>query len=102
MGRESPGADGLGEALHLERPGVVALQPLGQGAADGVRDQNLARCGQVREARGEVHQVAGHGVGAVPRAAGAARDDLAAGHADVHRDRSGGARGERRHRVADG
>ena len=98
---QPPGRHGLGDAFDLERPYRVAVQALGEGAADILRDQHLARRRQVGQARGQVHRVAGDRIGPVPRTAGAARHHLAAGHADVDRDRPSEALGERRHRVPD-
>jgi hypothetical protein len=67
-----------------------------------VGDQDLARHRRVGQAGGEVHRVAGDRVFPVRVAAGAARHDLTARHADMRGERPAGRSRQLGHRATDG
>ena len=74
------------------------VELLGEYAARLVRHQDLAGLGSGGEARGEIHRVTGHSVLAVAGTAGAARNDLPTGNANVNADLATNARRYLRYR----
>ena len=99
---QAPGEHRIGKTLDGERSGLLAVEPVDKRPPHCVGDQDLTRPRGVSQSRGEVHRVARDRVLAVGDASGAAGDHLAAGDADVNRNRPPRLRGDGGHRVADG
>jgi hypothetical protein len=98
---ESPRAHRHVDALGLDR---VDRNATGDALGTGVRhvvEHRFPRAREVHQARGEIHRVSDHRVGAVLRAAEAARHHFAGGDADVHRQRLVGLGAKRGHGLVD-
>ena len=74
----------MAQALDVEGAERGAVDAIGERAAHGVRDEDVARFGLIRQSRGEVHRIACDAIR--PVACAAACDHLTARDANVDAD----------------
>lgn len=98
---EKPVGDGRGQPLHFGLTGGGQAEERGEMALRGIRHRDLTRLCKAGQAGGEVHHIAGHGIGGMGGASRLRRDRLAIGQPGMGRDRQAARQGKAAEAVHD-